>query len=65
MRGIALECVSDLRTLGLIVEWMVTTFGQSSKDTWFIDYDYDLRNLMFNDEIATMFYLRWSHVLTL
>jgi hypothetical protein len=39
--------------------WLTKNFGPSNKDTWYIEIDYDLENMIFSDEIAMMYYLRW------
>lgn len=62
LTGVALEGMS-LATQHDIRTWMTNTFGPESKTTWHVEHDYDLRNLMFTREIATMVYLRWGHVL--
>lgn len=57
-KGIAWERIPTLEQTEKM-KWLTENFGPSSKDTWYLELDYDLENLIFSDEIATMYYLRW------
>lgn len=44
-----------------IHKWLEDTYGPSTKNTWDIDYDYDMTTLLMIDEIYSMYLLRWEH----
>lgn len=58
MRGIALERIR-LSERAKMLDWLVSTFGPSTPTTWHLDHDYDLETLIFNEEIAVLYYLKW------
>jgi hypothetical protein len=45
-----------------VYDWLQKYYGRSSENTWYIEYDYvyNRDNLILNDEIYTMFALRWT-----
>lgn len=59
MTGVAWEKVDGARKDEVTV-WLIDTYGQSSDTTWYVIYDFDLISLMFTEQIATAYYLRWA-----
>lgn len=58
MKGIAIERWSSSREDKIKV-WLRQTFGPSTRKTWYEEQDYDLVNLIMNDEIYIMYKLKW------
>lgn len=58
MNGIAWERVNWTKKLAVEV-WLKETFGPSTPTTWYLEHDYDLEALIFNEEIAVMYFLKW------
>ena len=40
--------------------WLEETFGPATPTTWYLNWDYDLLDLLLNEEIAVLYYLKWS-----
>ena len=59
MKGVAIEDWDSKKRVE-VNDWLQKYYGRSSENTWYIDYDFDLVNLILNDEIYTMFTLRWT-----
>lgn len=58
MRGIAIERWTFEHT-ALIEDWLGECSGPSTKETWFIDQDYDLLTLVMSEELYVMYKLRY------
>lgn len=39
--------------------WLTKHYGVATSDTWYLDFDFDLRNLWMTEKIATAYILRW------
>ena len=59
MIGIAIERWSSKKEQE-VIDWLRETYGYPSKITWFVDQDFDLRTLILDDKIYTMYLLKWS-----
>jgi hypothetical protein len=59
MNGVAIERW-DYNHRAWVTSWLTETFGERSKETWLIDQDYDLLTLCMNDEIYTLYTLKWE-----
>ena len=57
--GIAIERWDSNHT-AWVCTWLTETFGERSKETWFIDQDYDLFTLCMTEEIYMMYKLKWT-----
>ncbi len=58
MKGVAIEHWNSKKRVE-VNDWLLKYYGKPGENTWYIDYDFDLVNLILNDEIYTMFALRW------
>ena len=61
MKGIAIERWSSKRDME-VNNWLRECAGNPTKDTWFIDYDYDLITLILSDELYVMYKLKYETV---
>ena len=59
MIGLAWERV-DLVKKQAVETWLAETFGPATPTTWYLNWDYDLLDLLLNEEIAVLYYLKWS-----
>lgn len=59
MIGIAIERWSSKKEQE-VIDWLREAYGYPSKITWFVDQDFDLRTLILDDKIYTMYLLKWS-----
>lgn len=59
MKGIAIESWSVAKEQTTL-SWLDRTFGESSKETWYVDQDYDLVTLCLSDEAYVMYKLKWE-----
>lgn len=59
MIALAWERVSLLKKHA-VETWLAETFGPPTPATWYINQDYDLFDLLLNEKIAVMYYLKWS-----
>jgi hypothetical protein len=59
MNGVAIERWSFWQQANMRA-WLTKTFGPSNKETWFEDQDYDLFTLCMNDEVYSMYLLKWK-----
>ena len=61
MKGIAIERWSFDHT-ALIENWLEECSGPTTKETWFVDQDYDLLTLILSDELYVMYKLKYETV---
>ena len=59
MMGVAIERWDSYHT-AWVTTWLTNTFGERSKETWFVDQDYDLFTLCMTPEIYTLYKLKWE-----
>lgn len=59
MRAIAIERIG-FEQYEKVTDWLIDTYGPAKKRTWYVFQDYDLMDLVMNDEIYTMYMLRWG-----
>jgi len=59
MIGIAWERVSWHKKHA-VETWLAETFGPPTPTTWYLHWDHDLQDLNLNEEIAVLYYLKWS-----
>jgi hypothetical protein len=43
-----------------VCKWLTETYGVESKTTWYQFVDYDLAELVMNEEIYIMYKLKWK-----
>lgn len=59
MKGVAIE-QWKLTHKDEVVKWLTNMFGPSTKETWYVDWDYDLFDLNMRDDIYMMYKLTWE-----
>lgn len=59
MTSIPIETYS-MRKWQLVVSWLTENFGEPSKETWWIDVQPMMEDLVCTEEIATLFLLKWN-----
>lgn len=59
MKGIAIERWSAAKDAE-VINWLTESAGASTKDTWWVDRDYDLITLILCDELYLMYKLRFA-----
>ena len=59
MMGVAVERWNS-KHKAEVYAWLYKVFGNQSKQAWFEDHDYDLFTLCMNDEIYSMYILKWE-----
>jgi hypothetical protein len=45
-----------------VEQWLEDMYGPQSLTTWYIDTDYGITDLVMNEEIFTIYSLRWGHL---
>jgi hypothetical protein len=43
-----------------VYKWLKETYGPTSKETWYEDYDYDLTAVVMSEDIYLMYKLKWK-----
>jgi len=43
-----------------VLTWLQDTYGPESCSTWYMTYDFDRTDLSMNNEIYSMYVLRWK-----
>ena len=59
MRGVAIERWTFTKTQE-VTQWLTTNFNTPTKDTWYIDRDFDLKTLTMTEQIYMVYLLRWT-----
>lgn len=59
MRGIAIEDFS-MSHWQVVKHWLIENYGESSIKSWYVDIQPGFEDLIMNDEIYTVFLMKWS-----
>ena len=43
-----------------VYKWLKETYGPTTKETWYEDYDYDLTAVVMSEDIYLMYKLKWK-----
>jgi hypothetical protein len=58
MIAVAFESLST-KTQFEVETWLIQNFGPSTKETWYLDQDYDLEDLVMTEHIHLLYKLKW------